>query len=81
MAQKIPNEMIPHITKAAPRTEYGWEQYDDGGWWKLQHGEDYHVQTSSARMSAVKWAEKNGRKAEMSALKESDGFVLRFVTD
>lgn len=80
MAKKIPNEMVPHIVKAAPRTDYNWEQYDDGDWWQLKHGEDYFVQTPSARNAAVKWGEARGYSVELGNLKEGDGFLVRFVS-
>jgi hypothetical protein len=81
MAKKIPNEMVSHITKTAPRTEYNWEHYDDGDWWELRKGEDYHVQTSSARMNATVWAKAHKKKAEMATLRDHDGFALRFVNN
>ena len=59
--------------------EYNWEQYDDGDWWELRQGDDYHVQTTSARMSAANWAKARNKKAEMGSLKDHDGFALRFV--
>lgn len=79
MAKKIPTEMVQHVTKVSPRTDYNWEQYDDGDWWELRRGDDYQVQTASARMSAGKWAETHGRTAETGILKDHDGFALRFV--
>lgn len=79
MAQKIPNDMVKHIVKMAPQSDHNWPQYDDGEWWKLVHGEDYHVQTSSARNSAKAWAKAHGKRAELGSLKDQDGFVLRFV--
>lgn len=79
MAKKIPKEMLSHIIKTAPRTEYNWDQYADGDWWELRQGEDYQVQTSSARMAAGTWAKARGMKAEMANLKDHDGFAVRFV--
>jgi len=81
MAKKIPNNMVPHIIKMSPQEEYNWTQYDDGDWWELRRGTDYMVQTNSARTSAKKWADDNGRKAELGNLKDHDGFVVRFTKD
>jgi hypothetical protein len=81
MAQKVPNEMVPLIIKMAPQSDHNWEQYDDGAWWKLVKGDDYQVQTNSARNSAKNWAKVNGRRAEIGSLKDQDGFVLRFVNN
>jgi hypothetical protein len=78
MARKIPTEMVQHIVKSSPRTEYNWDQYADGEWWELRKGDDYQVQTSSARASVARWAESEGYEAELANLKEHDGFVLRF---
>lgn len=79
MAKKVPSEMIPHITKSSPRTDYNWQQYADGDWWELRRGQDYQVQTLSARTSAENWAKKEGYKADIGNLKEHDGFVIRFT--
>lgn len=81
MAKKIPTEMFQHVIKTAPQSDYNWEQYDDGDWWELRHGDDYLVQTTSARASAKKWAEAHGRRAEVASLKDHDGFALRFVNN
>lgn len=80
MAKKIPKEMVPHITKTAPRTDYNWDQYADGDWWELRKGDDYQVQTQSARGSADRWATSQNLKAEMASLKDHDGFLVRFVS-
>jgi hypothetical protein len=79
MARKIPKEMVSHITKTAPRTVYNWEKYTDGEWWEFRKGDDYQVQTQSARGAAERWAEREGFKAEVANLKEHDGFVVRFI--
>ena len=78
MAKQIPDIMVPEIVKAAPRTDYNWEQYTDGKWWQLKKGEDYTVLTASARLAAIKWGEREGYSVETANLRDEDGFVLRF---
>jgi hypothetical protein len=78
MAKKIPDEMIDHIVKATPRSDYNWERYADGSWWELRRKEDYTVQTATARQAAIKWGRKEGYRVETGNLKEGDGFALRF---
>lgn len=80
MAQKIAKEMVPHIVKSLAQEDYNWEQYDDGDHWQLRRGEDYEVQTQSAKTNAKKWAQQHNKRAEISTLKEGDGFVLRFTS-
>ena len=77
MAKQIPDIMVPDIVKAAPRTDYNWEQYADGKWWQLKKGEDYTVMTASARTAVTKWGEREGLTVETANLKDEDGFVLR----
>jgi thiamine monophosphate kinase len=79
MAQKIATEMVPHLVKSLAHEEYNWEQYDDGEHWQLRRGDDYAVQTQSAKTAAKKWAKDHNKRAEIGTLKEGDGFVLRFV--
>lgn len=81
MATKIPKEMLSHVIRTAPRSDYNWEQYDDGDWWQLRQGDDYTTRTVSARGSAAAWAKAHGKRAETAALKDHDGFALRFVSD
>lgn len=78
MAKKIPPQMLEHVIKNNPRTEYNWEKYADGDWWEFRRGEDYQVQTQSARSSATNWAKSNGYDVETATLKEQDGFAFRF---
>lgn len=77
MAQKVSADMIPHITKMSPRTDYNWEKYADGEWWQLRQGDDYTAQTVSVRQSLARWAKANDFNVQAAALKEGDGFVFR----
>lgn len=81
MAQKVSKEMLTHIAKSAPRTEYDWEKYADGEWWSLKRGEDYTAQTVSVRTSAKRWGNQQGYTVQTALLKDGDGFVLCMSID
>lgn len=77
MAQKIQEDMVDHMVKATPRSDYDWDQYVDNGWWALRRGTDYTVLTQSASTNAKNWAKGKGYRVRTANLKEGDGFALR----
>ncbi len=73
MAQKIANPPA----RVHVRTEkYPWDEWFDGDWWELFHGDDYEVATDNMRAGAHTAAKRRGGK--VSTRLTENGFALRF---
>lgn len=80
MPERVPDEMVKHLAKAAPRrSEYQWERWADGGWWKMVKGKDYEVKTESVIANVKAWAKREGFTVYTSPLQEGEGFLLRIT--
>lgn len=55
---------------------YPWEEWLDGGIWKLKQGEDFQAKLQTFRSNAGTQAKKRGGKLRTRTLKEEDGEYL-----
>jgi len=62
--------------KMGGKTKYNWDQYFDGGIWKLSSGEDFPVAAKSFRQTVYAAARRRGIKVHVGMPFGIDGEVV-----
>jgi hypothetical protein len=74
---KWPDESELHHTGRAP--VYPWDEWTDGGIWKVTRGKDFTCQTEYFRTTVLKQREKRGLACVTRITRDKESVVFQFT--
>jgi hypothetical protein len=61
--------------------KYPWDDWFDGGIWKLRHGKDFNCQVANFRTGASHAARKHGGRLKTSVIEGESAVVIQFIKE